>query len=87
MRTIAIFKAQPAISSEPVGSVKIVIDDPFPDVHGPGSVAKANAIHEEQGKKIAEVLCSALAGGTLDALTAELLRRKATSLVVLRDGR
>ena len=60
----------------------IVLDEEFPNRH---DLSATMRVHEEEGRKLAEVLTDTLAGGTLDALTAELLRRKSVSLIVPRD--
>jgi hypothetical protein len=40
------------------------------------------AFYQAQGKELADALCNALPGGTLDQLLAELLRRKASHFAV-----
>lgn len=83
MMTVHAFKAQPVVRAEPVGAVTILIEQEIPE---PGTLAEGRAVYEEDGRKLADVLAATLPGGTLDALTVELLRRKATSLVVPRDA-
>lgn len=82
MKTVRIYKAQPM--NEPIESLTIVLDESIPE-HPDATLATVHRDFERDAEALAAALCGALPGGTVDALTVELLRRKATSLVVLRD--
>jgi hypothetical protein len=87
MKTIRAFKAQPIVAARPVESLTIVIDEAIPDrtrIHD--ALAAAQEVFATDAYALARALRAALPGGTLDALTAELLKMKATSLVVPRDA-
>lgn len=47
-----------------------------------GSLNEAKTLHARQGLKLANALLASLPGGTMDALLAELMRRKASLLSV-----
>ncbi len=79
MKIVAILKAQPTIKSEPVESARIIMDEEIPESR---SLAESREFFIEEGKKIADALCSTLPGGTLDQLICELLTRKASLLRV-----
>ena len=87
MKTIHVFKAQPIVRSEPIESVTLIIDKEIPDVRDLAAAQANQFVFEEDARALAEALRCTLPGGTLDALTVELLRGKATSLVVPRDAR
>ncbi|MEN6466080.1 MAG: hypothetical protein ABFD62_12930 [Syntrophaceae bacterium] len=76
MKTIAIFKAHPTIG--PVESATIIMDEEVPTFAPPATLETVRDLYIDQGKKLADVLCSTLPGGTLDQLICELLTRKAS---------
>lgn len=43
-----------------------------------GSLREARQLHKKQGEVLAEALLASLPGGTVDALLAELMRRRAS---------
>ena len=78
MKREYIYKAQ-GVGDQKVTSVMIVIDAEMPQFDH-ASVAERS--FNVQADRLADALCSALPGGTLDRLISKLLIRKATSLVV-----
>ena len=81
-RDISIYKAQ-GIADGEIPSVTINLDIPFPK-HS--TTESAIMTHEINAVALAEILYRTLPGGTLDRLTAILLRKKATNLVVPFGG-
>jgi hypothetical protein len=77
MITQKIFKAQ--ASNKPVPEITIIIIDEFPQTE---SLKYSADIFELEAQNLSDILCRSLPGGTLDRLIAELLKRKASSLVV-----
>jgi hypothetical protein len=73
MKIVAILKAQPTV--DPIEAVKIIIGAEIPEIK---NLEEARNFYIEQGKELADVLCSTLPGGTLDQLICELLTRKAS---------
>lgn len=72
MKIVLILKAQPAVA--PIEPVKIVMDRVVPDM----GMEEAREFYIEQGKELADVLCSTLPGGTLDQLICELMTKRAS---------
>lgn len=78
-----IYVASPILSND---------DPPVLDIHSSTpihiiapltiSLDELAKIYEAQGKELADALCNALPGGTLDQLLVELLRRKASHFVI-----
>lgn len=79
MDEIHIYKAQDAIQSNPVYSVSIVIDRPFPALT---SIESCDSLFASDAQKLARDLINKLPGGTLDRLFLELCKYKAGHLVV-----
>jgi len=76
MKIIAILKAQQIV--DPIESAKIVMDEEIPNFPKHMDMEDCRYFYAEEGKKLADVLCSTLPGGTLDQLICELLTRKAS---------
>jgi hypothetical protein len=72
-----IYKAQQA-GSKLVPDIHLTGTEPFPQVVS----SAAASLHLSQGQKIFYALVHSLAGGTFDALFAEMARFKASQLVV-----
>lgn len=80
MKTIALFKAQPA--RDHIESTTVVFDEEFPELPA-GEHEKA---FEAQAKLLMRALVTVLPGGTIDRLLVELLRHRASQLVVPQPG-
>ena len=78
MKTISISKAQ-GIGDERVESVTIIIDRELPDFK---DIKTSKEAFEAGAENLADALCAALPGGTLDRLIDKLLMKKATSFNV-----
>ena len=78
MKTVHIFRAQPVIQAEPVEPVTIEIHEPIPDVDGIRSVRAAQERFAAQGVALADAIWETCPGGTIDALIAEMLKRRAS---------
>lgn len=70
-----ISKADPTLKAEPVENVIIEINIPIPQF---ATIDEWKSFCKSQGKELADVLWSHLAGGVMDQLIAELLERKAS---------
>lgn len=84
MRTFNIYKAQTIGAHMTVDSTNINISEELPEYE---ATVEYEAIFEKEALTLAGALLSALPGGTIDRLIAELLRRKATSFVIPLFGR
>jgi len=62
--------------------LKILIDLPFPELHIDKWETELREFFTLEGKGIADALMTTLPGGTVDALLAELMRRRAGLLTV-----
>ena len=84
-RSVRIRTAQP-IGDRVVEPVTIELLEPWPDyrqsIEASGSLDDLRRAFAEEASALADVLCKTLPGGTLDALTAELMRRHASLFVV-----
>lgn len=69
MKTVRAYRAQAARPDKPVEQVTIEIDDEIP---------ASGVAFEEQARTLASVLWETLPGGTIDALIAEMLKRRAS---------
>lgn len=79
---VDIYHAQPSYSP-PVTPVVIRIEQEIPDFgSAEGYAERAQATYADQGRLLADALYGSLPGGTLDALLAELLERRASMLRV-----
>lgn len=78
MKTINIHKAEGIGGTKPE-SVTIVIDKDFPDFE---NWRLSPHLHKKEGEILAEALLETLPGGTTDQLTIELLKAKASYLVI-----
>lgn len=77
MRTIQIRAAEPTHADGVKPRATIVIDQAHPSAERLDGVAM-----QAEAELVADVLLATLPGGTLDRVVAELLRRKASGLVV-----
>ena len=78
MKTVVIRKVQ-GVGSHPTPNLKIVLDEPVPDFE---SLDEAADFFEAQATELEGALSKVLPGGTPDRLTARLLQRKASLLVI-----
>jgi len=81
MKTISIYKAQPAIKGTPVESLTIRIDTELPQIEYGGLDAWRTAAKKE-AQMLCDALCDALPQGVTDALLVELLDRKRSLFVI-----
>lgn len=77
--TIQIHKAQDSVPDEPVYSLTIIMDKPFPPFK---DLQLCDALFESDARKLASDLIDRLPGGTLDRLFIALCEYKAGHLVV-----
>lgn len=80
--TVSLFRASGIGKTNPP-SITIEVHEQIGDV---GSLESARKLHAEQGAKLADVLLGSLPGGTVDALLAELMRRRASLFSVPLEG-
>lgn len=73
MKIVSIFKAQPTV--DPIEPVTILFSDDVPEIK---ELKDYRPFYIDQGKRLAEALCTTLPGGTLDQLLCELLTRRAS---------
>lgn len=71
---VTLYRAS-SLSADVVEDLCIQTFQPMPDDHAPG-------LFEEQARELVVALGRTLPGGTMDQLLVELLRRKASQLVV-----
>lgn len=79
MKTIRLYKAQPISGNNFAHSVTLVFDEEIPTSP---TLQEAQKLHQQQAEKLAEVLFKTLAGGTVDALLVEMLKRKASLFII-----
>jgi hypothetical protein len=77
VKTVGIHRAEP-INGHGGEPTVISITELAPAFGPIGEVEVAVALWTEQGKRLADALYDSLPGGTLDALLAELFRRRAS---------
>lgn len=77
MKTLSAFKAQAMPRQPNIESAHLLLEVPIPELP---SLEDARLTYQQQARQIAELLISTLPGGTVDALTAELLTHKASLL-------
>lgn len=66
-----------------IPDVTLSISGPVPEfTDDPQWIKKLGVFYESEAERIADALCKALPGGTLDALICNLLKRKASLLRV-----
>jgi len=73
-RSISILRAGSVGTNKPP-TLTIEIHDQIGEV---GSLSEARLLHAEQAMILADALLASLPGGTVDALLAELMRRRAS---------
>jgi len=78
MRTLQIKRAQ-GIGDQAVPPITIVIDR---EIESPRTVADAGTSFAREGVTLAKALIETLPGGTVDALLGELLKKRASLLLV-----
>ncbi len=71
-RQIEIYKAIDTVRTEPVESLVILCDKPFPEIK---SLEESRKMHGLQAKALADALFKTLPGGTLSALFGEFCER------------
>lgn len=69
------------VGDQIIDPATIVIKQPFPHFE---TLQAGEIQHQRNAEKLADILCRTLPGGTLNRLTAELLKRAAGALVVTR---
>jgi hypothetical protein len=79
MKTLCIYRAIDTGNPSNVIPVNIQICDPIPE---PATIPEAEIQFAREGKMLFEVLRDSLPAGTLDQLTVELLKYKASHFVV-----
>lgn len=72
MNQLEIYKAQDTVKDQPVDSLVILCDRPFPEIQ---SIEESRTMHGLQAKALADALFKTLPGGTLSALFAEFCER------------
>lgn len=77
MKTYNIFTAQKVVTE--IEPVTIILNRQLPEIE---QLGESRRVFEREAITLATALCITLPGGTLDRLIIELLRRKASSLVV-----
>ena len=81
MKVVMAYKAQRINRDEPTESLSIICEQELPKFVGAPSGTQRLA-HEHDAAVIAKALRDTLPGGTFDRLIGELLRMKASDLVV-----
>ena len=77
---VEIYHAEPTHRGDRFAPVVIRIAEVIPPIegHDPGVFERAQALYADQGRQVAQALYDSLPGGTMDALLAELLERRAS---------
>lgn len=75
MRHVEIHRAEGVLREDCVDEVTISIRHPIPDL---ADSAKARAFYASEGAALAEAIWASCPGGTIDALIAALLARRAS---------
>jgi len=80
MKTVNIFKAGSVYPENRVGEVTINIHEDVEDVVVKSKDPRSN-IYQKEGEMLCDALLSALPQGTVDALIAQLLTKRGSSLI------
>lgn len=78
-KTVAVFRAGDIGAAMDVPELTIIATRA---IDGTKSLGEVRGIFAEDGRKLADAIVASLPGGTVDVLLAELLRRRASMLVI-----
>jgi len=82
MRTITTYKAQRIFATRPIESVRIDISNEIPDSGVCESLEETRQLYHKEAFALADALFSTLPGGLVDALLAEMMKRRSTLLKI-----
>lgn len=82
MKTIHIAKAAPAVKSEPVESLTIIIDE---SVEMPKDLLEWQHFCDQQAALFCDAILRALPQGITDRILAELIKRKASLFILSQE--
>ncbi len=80
---VEIFKAQPTLSSQgQLDDLVITATEQIPDLSRVETLKQVAELYKIQGEKVADALFAHLPGGTVDAILARMLERRASLFAV-----